>query len=111
MSLFYIIEVGIIARFLDKLNNVWIELFTGKIPEPPKVKERGRTLEHDDTFYSKTESSSNFYIVKNHLKGHARILSEGAVARKRTYLEEDEYLFPSKTIITKTFRKSPSCKF
>jgi hypothetical protein len=86
-------------------------LFTGKIPEIPKAKERGRTLENDETFYSKYESKSTFYINRDHLKGHSRSLSYGAVTRVQTLMEDDEYLSPSKPTDSKPFNKSPSCRF
>ncbi len=89
-----------------------MELFTGKLPDPPKAKERGRILHNDDTFYSKTESTSTFYINKNHLKGRVRSLSEGAVERKNTFMEEDDYSSPNKIETdSKKMVKSPSCKF
>ena len=91
---------------------MWVELFTGKLPDPPNAKERGRTLLTDETFYSKSESTSAFYIDKNHLKGRIRSLSEGAVERKYTYMEDDDYSSPNKyETESKPLIKSPSCKF
>lgn len=109
-------EVGLIARFFDKNNGMWVEIFTSKIPEQPKAAiSRARAWQSKDAAGGqevKEESNGTYYIRRNHLKGHARQLSEGAIYRLKTFLEEDDDL-PSKRVEkpAKMIKKCPSAKW
>ena len=101
-----------IARFIDKNTNVWLELFTSKIPEPPKpAHQRARNWTQLEGTETKEDTNGTHRIKRDHLKGRARSLSEGAIVRLKTFHEEDEELTPSKPVQIKTMKKSPSLKW
>jgi hypothetical protein len=104
-----------VARFFDKNNGMWVELFTSKIPELPKAAiSRARAWQSKDASGQevKEESNGTHHIRRNHLKGHARQLSEGAIHKIKTFLEDDDDL-PSKRVekVVKVIKKCPSAKW
>jgi hypothetical protein len=83
-----LLEVGVAARFIDKLNGVYFEIFNAKIDVPnankgPTSIRQGRLPALPvKTIVPKepdVKDENEFVIHLNHLKGHARVLSEGAI--------------------------------
>lgn len=89
-SEFQAIGIGTVVRFHDRFNNIFCELFATKAETPATAK--GATpvapgVEGAEGTAT-TERGPRYAIDFNYLKGHARILSEGAVYRIRDPNEE-----------------------
>ncbi|KAJ3184712.1 hypothetical protein HDU87_004116 [Geranomyces variabilis] len=73
--------VGLAARLYDKINLVWIELFAAKGGErEASVREGEEPAAGTATAIAKAKKIE-YAIDFNHLAGHARVLSAGAVYR------------------------------
>ncbi|KAJ3044648.1 hypothetical protein HDV00_001574 [Rhizophlyctis rosea] len=87
---FKLAGIGTMVRFQDHFNNIFCELFATKAETPATAK--GATpaapgTEGADGTEAR-EGIPHYAIDFNHLKGHARTLSEGAVYRIRDPNEE-----------------------
>ncbi|KAI8915360.1 hypothetical protein DFJ77DRAFT_462364 [Powellomyces hirtus] len=76
--------VGTVAKLYDKMNKVWIELFAQKGAERElMVREDAEGPSDPAQAAVANQKKIEYAIDFNHLKGHARILSAGAVNRVR----------------------------
>ena len=92
-----IATVGIFAKFRDKYNGLLLELYCSKIPEPPLPKQevvggiarlRVKSARVDPQVQQmqalgtkETAPKNDTMINMNHLRGHARFLSVGAIVK------------------------------
>ncbi|KAJ3159149.1 hypothetical protein HDU86_002051 [Geranomyces michiganensis] len=73
--------VGTAARLYDKINLVWIELFAPKGGEREVVIREGEEPPDGTAAAIAKQKKTEYAIDFNHLAGHARVLSAGAVYR------------------------------
>ncbi|KAJ3023525.1 hypothetical protein HKX48_002688 [Thoreauomyces humboldtii] len=75
--------VGTVVRLFDKVNQVWIELFAQKGAEKEVIRAGGEGGDGAGGDGLKQGPKIEYAIDFNHLSGHARVLSAGAVYRVR----------------------------
>ncbi|KAJ3171158.1 hypothetical protein HDU88_008194 [Geranomyces variabilis] len=73
--------VGMAARLYDKINLVWIELFAAKGGEKEAFVREGEEPAAGTAAAIAKQKKIDYAIDFNHLAGHARVLSAGAVYR------------------------------
>ena len=85
------LESGIYARFLDSINGIKLDLLCSKL-EPTIVTGKGKDRLNNNgktaplrKVEDNTKEDSPYIIDLNHLKGHARVLSEGCIKFVRGY--------------------------
>lgn len=84
------LEAGIYARFQDKINGLALDLLCTKLDNATpagkgddKRKPKTTTLQKEPVVILVKEEVV-YYIDLNHLKGHSRSLSEGAIKRTKS---------------------------
>ncbi|KAI8906700.1 hypothetical protein EDD86DRAFT_55286 [Gorgonomyces haynaldii] len=68
-------HAGVIARFKDKINGIWLDLLCTKTnadAPPAQVQQKPKQEES-------VKIATDYVVNLHHLKGHARTLSEGAI--------------------------------
>ncbi|KAJ3372389.1 hypothetical protein HDU91_003435 [Kappamyces sp. JEL0680] len=85
-------KYGTNARFVDKINGISLDLLCTKLEQPPLVGKAAQRYHASKplTLNSKANAEPgkdevDWIIDFNHLRGHARILSEGAVKNLKGY--------------------------
>lgn len=84
------LESGIFTRFTDEINGLFLDLICTKVDPTTITKKKENAAGKYNAFRREllegnSKEDPDYAINFNHLKGHARILSDGAVSFTRGY--------------------------
>lgn len=104
LFIFLYVESGIYSRFEDSINGIYLDLLCTKL-EPTLITGKGKDRQQQNSKLASSQKEAEtgkeeaLYVIDlNHLKGHARVFSEGAIKFAKGYgweLRKDAPIVPN----------------